>query len=77
MESIAGESFSGDILYLPFLRLGGLHVGQVPVVHADIHVFDVWNLKNRPELVLGMDMRTQFELVALDFGRSAVRFDFV
>lgn len=77
LQSIAGESFQGESLYLPFLRLGGLHLGNVPIVHADTHVFKVWNLKDQPTLVLGMDLLTQFELVALDFGRSAVRFDFV
>lgn len=77
MESLAGEVFRGEQLYLPFLRLGGLHLGNVPVVFADMHVFDIWGLKDVPAIVLGMDLLTQFESVALDFGRSAVRFDFV
>lgn len=75
METIAGESFSGDLLYLPFLRLGGLHLGNVPVVHADVHVFDIWELTKSPAVVLGMDVLRQFDTVALDFGRSHVRFD--
>lgn len=77
MQSIAGEGFLGESLYLPFLRLGGLHLGNVPIIHADTHVFNIWKLTDQPALVLGMDLLTQFDLVALDFGRSAVRFDFV
>ncbi len=77
METLAGEVFRGETLYLPFLRLGGLHLGNVQVTYADAHVFDVWGLKNSPALVIGMDLLKQFELVALDFGRSAVRFQFV
>lgn len=76
MESLAGEVFRAESLFLPFLRLGGLHLGNVPVAYADMHVFDIWGLKESPALVLGMDLLTQFESVALDFGRSAVRFDF-
>lgn len=76
MESLAGEVFQGESLFLPFLRLGGLHLGNVPVTYADMHVFDIWGLKETPALVLGMDLLTQFEQVALDFGRSAVRFEF-
>jgi predicted aspartyl protease len=77
METLAGEVFHGESMYLPFLRLGGLHLGNVQVTYADAHVFDVWGLKTSPALVIGMDLLKQFEVVALDFGRSAVRFEFV
>lgn len=76
METLAGESFTGESVFLPFLRLGGLHLGNVQVTYADMHVFDIWDLKNSPALVIGMDLLQQFEQVALDFGRSQVRFDF-
>lgn len=77
METLAGEVFVGESIFLPFLRLGGLRLGNVPVTYADMHVFDVWGLKDSPALVIGMDLLSQFELVAMDFGRSAVRFEFV
>jgi predicted aspartyl protease len=76
METLAGETFYGESVFLPFLRLGGLHLGNVQVTHADMHVFKVWNLEDTPALVLGIDLLSQFEQVALDFGRSRVRFDF-
>jgi predicted aspartyl protease len=76
METLAGEAFRGETVFLPFLRLGGLHLGNVQVTYADAHVFDLWNLKDSPALVIGMDLLKQFDQVALDFGRSAVRFDF-
>ncbi|HZZ32335.1 MAG TPA: retroviral-like aspartic protease family protein [Phenylobacterium sp.] len=75
LETLAGEPFSGEMLYLPFLRLGGLQLGNVPVIHANMHVFDLWGLKEEPAVVLGMDLLSQFERVSLDFGRSQVRFD--
>jgi len=77
METLAGESFTGESLFLPFLRLGGLHLGNVGVTYADMHVFDIWGLKDTPAIVIGMDLLTQFEQVALDFGRSQVRFEYV
>jgi predicted aspartyl protease len=76
MESLAGEAFRGEQLFLPFLRLGGLHLGNVQVTYAEMHVFDIWGLKDQPALVIGMDLLSQFERVSLDFGRSAVRFEF-
>jgi predicted aspartyl protease len=77
METLAGESFTGESIFLPFLRLGGLHLGNVGVTYADMHVFDIWDLKDSPALVIGMDLLQQFDQVSLDFGRSQVRFDFV
>jgi predicted aspartyl protease len=78
LETIAGEPFSGEMFYLPFLRLGGLELGNVPTVFSPFtEVFDIWGLKTTPALVLGMDLLTQFEAVALDFGRNQVRFDIV
>lgn len=75
METLLGEAFSGELIYLPFMRLGGLQLGNVPVIYSDMHVFEPWGLKNKPAVVLGMDLLTQFDTVALDFGRSQVRFD--
>jgi hypothetical protein len=75
LETIVGEAFSGELIYLPFLRLGGLLMGNVPTVWADMHVFQLWGLNDTPALVLGMDLLTQFDTVSLDFGRAQVRFD--
>jgi len=75
METLVGEQFYGEMLFLPFIRLGGLHLGNVPVIYADTHVFDIWDLKDKPSVVLGMDLLAQFDTVAMDFGRSRVRFD--
>lgn len=73
--SIAGESFTGEQLYLPFMRLGGLTLGNVPVVFSDMPIFKLWDLHDTPTIMLGIDLLTQFTTVAVDFGRSAVRFD--
>ena len=75
LVTIIGEPFSGELVMLPFLRLGGLQLGDVPMVHADTHVFRVWGLADKPAVLLGMDLLRQFRAVSLDFGRSQVRFD--
>jgi hypothetical protein len=72
---VIGEPFSGELVYLPFLRLGGLQLGNVGVVHSDAHAFAIWGLADKPAILLGMDLLRQFRAVSLDFGRSQVRFD--
>lgn len=73
--SIVGEVSLGDMDYIPFMRLGGLQLGNLPVVFADMYIFDLWKLNSTPAIVLGMDVLNEFTTVALDFGRSKVRFD--
>lgn len=75
MQTVLGETFHGDLLYVPFMRLGGLTLGNVPVVFAESQVFWLWDLHDKPTVVLGMDLLSEFTAVALDFGRSTVRFD--
>jgi predicted aspartyl protease len=75
MLSVLGEPFVGDVVYLPFLKLGGLELGDVPVVYADTHAFEIWGLTDTPAVLLGMDLLRQFRAVSLDFGRAEVRFD--
>jgi predicted aspartyl protease len=77
LATLVGEPFAGDLLYLPFLRLGGLTLGNVPVVFCESQIFSLWQLQKTPTIILGMDLLSQFTSVALDFGRSTVRFDFV
>ena len=75
MVSVTGETFEGDMLYLPFLRIGGVQLGNVPVVFADLPVFGLWGLADTPAMVLGMDLMAEFAVVSLDFGRSTVTFE--
>jgi len=75
MVSIFGEPFAGEVFYLPFLRLGGLELGNVPVIYADTHAFKIWGVAETPAVLLGMDLLRQFRAVSLDYGRSQVRFD--
>jgi predicted aspartyl protease len=75
MVSVIGEPFAGELVYLPFLQLGGLQLGNVGVVHSDAHAFAIWGLADKPAVLLGMDLLRQFRAVSLDFGRSQVRFD--
>jgi hypothetical protein len=43
------------------------------VVFADLHTFRIWNLIDRPAILIGIDILSQFQTVALDFPRSEVR----
>lgn len=73
--TVTGERLTGELLYVPFIRLGGLLLGNVPIVFARVHVFSLWKMEREPAIILGMDLLRQFDAISLDFGRARVRFD--
>jgi hypothetical protein len=46
-----------------------------PLVIADFLVFDVWGMRQRPALLIGMNLLRQFGSVSIDYGLKELRFD--
>jgi len=69
-----GQTARGQFGGVPLFRLGRLTVGNLRVVYADLHTFELWDLHRRPAMILGMDVLRHFDGVAVDFGKSEVRF---
>ena len=72
--SATGQTLAAEMAELPHLRVGGLVLPNWPVAFADLHTFQLWRLTDRPAILLGVDILSRFEYVALDFPRSEVRF---
>ena len=72
--SATGQTAMGEFALLPTLRLGGLAVNQVMGIFADLHIFDLWKLADRPAILIGIDVLRHFRDVTLDFGRKQVIF---
>lgn len=72
--SATGQTAIGEIASMPPLRLGGLLVGNMSIAFADLHIFDLWELTDRPALLVGADVLRQFNSVEIDYGRRLVTF---
>ncbi len=72
--SATGQTAMGEFAPLPTLRLGGLAVNQVMGIFADLHIFELWKLADRPAILIGVDVLRHFRDVTLDFGRKQVIF---
>ena len=72
--SATGQTAQGEVLPLPPLKLGGLRMDKLEAVFADLHVFDLWKLKELPTLLIGIDILRHFDGVAIDYGRREVAF---
>ena len=72
--SATGQTIQAEMADLPRLRVGALNMPNWPVAFADLHTFVMWNLVDRPAILLGVDVLSRFETVCLDFARDEVRF---
>ena len=56
------------------LRVGGVALGNVPIAFADVHPFSLFDLKQKPSLLLGMETLQIFNRVTIDFPSRKVSF---
>ncbi len=72
--SATGQTIASEMASLPNLRIGGLKLPSWPVAFADLHTFRMWDLVDKPAILIGVDILSRFESVSLDFARNEVRF---
>src|SRR5271168_2685494 len=78
LVDITGGEILGKVAMVNKIRLSeALTFTDCPLVIADFLVFDVWGLRQRPALLIGMDLLRQFERVSIDYGLQELRFDLV
>ena len=72
---ITGGEILGKVAMVNKIRLAALTFTNCPLVIADFLVFDVWGLRQRPALLIGMNLLRQFGRVSIDYGLQELRFD--
>ncbi|MGZ3377120.1 MAG: aspartyl protease family protein [Phenylobacterium sp.] len=72
--SATGQTAMGEFAPLPVLRLGGMQIYDVVGIFAQLHIFDLWKLSDRPAILIGVDVLRHFQDVTLDFSRKEVIF---
>jgi len=73
---ITGGEILGKVATVNKIRLtSALTFTDCPLVIADFLVFDAWGLRQRPALLIGMNLLRQFERVSIDYGLQEIRFD--
>ena len=71
------EVASGQVDVAPTIELGSIKVSNLTVVYGDFHIFDVWGLKSRPALIVGMDVLGTVNALTIDFQRCELYVDSV
>ena len=72
--SATGQRAAAEFAPLPSLRVGGQLLTNLLIAFADLHIFDLWRLNDRPAVLIGVDVLGRFDQLGLDFGRREVSF---
>jgi len=56
------------------LSIGQLEAENVVAFVGDYHIFEVWGLLDEPTILLGMDVISVADAMAIDYGRATVHF---
>jgi hypothetical protein len=57
------------------IKLKDLPFINCALVVADLQIFDLWGLAERPALLIGMNFLRQFARVSIDYGSQELQFD--
>ncbi len=61
------EVETGEIQRAPTISIDSLRITDVALVFGDFHIFKVWEMQNRPALILGMDVLGTVTSLNVDF----------
>ncbi len=68
LTGVTGGAVPGRPLSMDRIKLGAIAFHQPSLIVADLPVFDVWGLMNRPALFIGMDFLRLTRSVTVDYG---------
>ncbi len=64
----------GEIWRAPSILIDTLRINNVQVVYGDFHIFKVWEMKDIPAIIVGMDILGTVGSLGLDFRNDDVYF---
>jgi predicted aspartyl protease len=57
----------GEIFRAPTISIDTLRIEDVEVVYGDFHIFKVWELQEKPAMIIGMDVLGTVASLGIDF----------
>lgn len=75
LTGVTGGEMQGDLISVNRIRLKDLSFTNGTLAIADVPDFDVWDLRQRPALLIGMDYLRQFAEVTVDYRAKEIRFE--
>jgi predicted aspartyl protease len=57
----------GEIWRAPTILIDSLRINDVQVVYGDFHIFKVWDMQDKPAIIIGMDVLGTVGSLGIDF----------
>jgi predicted aspartyl protease len=73
LQGVTGDVIQADFTRAGRIRIGDVHVEDLPIAFADVELFNLLGLRNKPAILLGMDALRMFDRVSIDFANRRVR----
>lgn len=73
LVSVLGDKLVAGYTQVPRVKLGTVEFENLPVAFSAAAPFEVWGLKDKPALLLGMDALRMFRQVHIDFANRELR----
>ena len=64
----------GEIWTAPTIAIDALRINDVHVVYGDFHIFKVWEMQDKPAMIVGMDVLGTVGSLGIDFKNQDVYF---
>ena len=62
----------GEMGLAPPISIESVRITEVSIVYGDFHVFKVWELTDKPAIILGMDVLGRVASLSIDFSNQTV-----
>jgi predicted aspartyl protease len=63
---------SGEIRFAPTIAIESLRITDVAIVYGDFHIFRVWEMADKPAMIIGMDVLGTVPVLGIDFEKQDV-----
>lgn len=73
LGATGGQTY-GRLTYVSDIRVGPMNYSRSDLIIADLEVFDVWGLAQRPAIFLGMNFLQNMAAFTIDYARKELRF---
>jgi predicted aspartyl protease len=73
LTGVTGELVNAEYTVARRVRVGSVHMNDLPIAFAEVQLFEHLGLGDRPAILLGMDALRLFERVSIDFANRRVR----
>ncbi len=74
MVDVIGRETAAEYAVVQNIRIGGVKMGNAAIAFSDAHPFQLFGLRRRPAMLLGMESLRSFRRVTIDFSTRKITF---